>query len=36
MNHSEPRLTTSYEDSQKRIFSSQFNIVGIIDFLSLT
>ena len=35
MNHSEPRLTTSYEDSQKRIFSSQFN-VGIIDFLNLT
>ena len=36
MNHSEPRLTTSHEDSQKRIFSSQFNIVGIIDFLNLT
>ena len=28
MNHSEPRSTTSYEDSQKRIFSSRFNIVG--------
>lgn len=28
MNHSEPGLTTSYEDSQKRIFSSRFNIVG--------
>ena len=27
-NHSEPGLTTSGEDRQKRTFSSQFNIVG--------